>query len=151
MQIVSVEALLSINETIIVQLLSFLIFLFIIDRVMFRPMRSLMKERDAHVSQIEKDIFEAAEEYEQLSDQIKKQESAVKSEAFAIREKIEASGDEEAAVIIESARKEISDIKERVGRELKGQMSQAKTQIKRESESLAVTIMEKVLDRRLQS
>jgi F-type H+-transporting ATPase subunit b len=151
MQIVSVEALLSINETIIVQLISFLIFLFIINRVMFRPMRRLIKERGAHVSQIEQDISEAGEEYKQLLDRIKEQESAVKTDAFAIREKLEASGNEEAAVIIESARKEILDIKERVGRKLAEQMSEAKIQINRESETLAVTIMEKVLDRRLQS
>ena len=41
MQIVSVEALLSINETLIFQLLSFLIFLFIIKRMMFRPLRGI--------------------------------------------------------------------------------------------------------------
>jgi F-type H+-transporting ATPase subunit b len=151
MQIVSVEALLSINETIIVQLISFLIFLFIINRVMFRPMRSLMKDRSAHVSKIEQDISDAGEEYKQLLVQIKEREFAVKTEAFDIREKLEASGNEEAAVIIESAKKEILDAKERIGRELAGQMADAKTQIKGESETLAVTIMEKVLDRRLQS
>jgi len=45
MQIVSNVALISINETMVVQLISFLIFLFVINRVMFRPLRESMHER----------------------------------------------------------------------------------------------------------
>ena len=40
MQIISNIALISINETLVVQLISFLIFLFIINRIMFRPLRT---------------------------------------------------------------------------------------------------------------
>ena len=45
MQIITNIALISINETLIVQLLSFLIFLFIINRVMIRPLRGVMSDR----------------------------------------------------------------------------------------------------------
>ncbi len=147
MQIVSVEALLSINETLIVQLISFLIFLFIIKRVMFRPLRGLMKEREQHVDKIKFDISEAEIEYEKLLDQIKKRESAVRREAFSIRDKLEQSGGDEVAAIMESTREEISDLKEKVGQELQKQISEAKQQVKKETEAIAVAIMEKVLDR----
>jgi F-type H+-transporting ATPase subunit b len=136
MQIVSVEALLSINETLIVQLLSFLIFLFIIKRVMIRPLRK-------------DDISEAENEYQKLLDRIKAQKSAVKTEAFAIRDKLEKSGNAEAAAIIESTQMEILDLKKKVGRELDDQISDVKAYIKKESEVVAAAIMEKILDRRL--
>ncbi len=147
MQIVSVEALLSINETLIVQLISFLIFLFIIKRVMFRPLRGLMKKREQHVDKIKFDISEAEIEYVRLLDQIKKRESAVRREAFSIRDKLEKSGGDEVAAIMESTRKEISDLKKKVGKELQGQISEAKQQIQKETEAIAVAIMGKVLDR----
>jgi len=150
MQIVSVEALLSINETLIVQLISFLIFLFIIKRVMFRPLRGLMKERVEHVEKIKCDISEAEKEYVKLLDKIKARESAVKTEAFSIQEKLEKSGGMEAVAVIESTRQEIFELKEKVGRELEAQISEAKKHIKKESEAIAVTIMEKFLDRRPQ-
>ena len=150
MQIVSVEALLSINETLIVQLLSFLVFLFVINRVMFRPLRGLIKQRGDHVAKIKHDIFEADSEYAQLLGKIKALESAVKTEAFAIRQKLEESGSEEAAAIMETTRKEISDLKEKVGRELEDQISEVRERIQKESETLAVVVMEKVLDRGLQ-
>jgi len=151
MQIVSVEALLSINETMIVQLISFLIFLVIMKRVMFRPLRGMIKERGDHVHKIKDDISEAENEYQELLDRIKAQESAVKTEAFAIRDKLEKAGNAEAAAIIESTQGEIADLKEKVGRQLDDQISEFKAYIKKESEVLAAAIMEKILDRRLHS
>jgi F-type H+-transporting ATPase subunit b len=151
MQIVSVEALLSINETLIVQLISFLIFLVIIKRVMFRPLRGIIKERAEHVHKIKDDISEAENEYQKLLDRIKAQKSAVKTEAFAIREKLEKAGNAEAAAIIESTQMEILDLKKKVGRELDDQISEVKAYIKKESEVVAAAIMEKILDRRLHS
>ncbi|MBC8391070.1 MAG: ATP synthase F0 subunit B [Deltaproteobacteria bacterium] len=147
MQIVSAEALLSINETLIVQLISFLIFLFIINRVMFRPLRGLMKEREQHVDKIKSDISEAEIEYERLLDQIKKRESAVRREALLMQDKLEKSGGDEAMAIMESTRKEISDLKKKVAKELQSQISEAKQQVKEETEGIAVAIMGKVLDR----
>ncbi len=149
MQIVSVEALLSINETLIVQLISFLIFLVIIKRVMFRPLRGIIKKRGEHVHKIKDDISEAENEYQKLLDRIKVQKSAVKTEAFAIREKLEKAGNAEAAAIIESTQMEILDLKKKVGRELDDQISEVKAYIKKESEVVAAAIMEKILDRRL--
>ena len=151
MQIVSVEALLSINETLIVQLVSFLIFLVIIKRVMFRPLRGMIKDRSEHVHKINSDISEAEKEYQKLLNQIKAQESTVKTEAFAIREKLEKAGSAEAAAIIESTQMEILDLKKKVGRELDDQILEIKAYIEKESAVVAATIMEKILDRRLHS
>ena len=149
MQIVSVEALLSINETLIFQLLSFLIFLFIIKRVMFRPLRGMIKQRAEHVHKIKDDISEAENEYQKLLDRIKAQETAVKTEAFTIRGKLEKAANAEAAAIIGSTQAEIVDLKKRVGRELEDQILEVNAFIKKESEVVATAIMEKILDRRL--
>ena len=151
MQIVNVEALLSINETLIFQLLSFLIFLFIIKRVMFRPLRGMIKQRADHVLKIQDDISQAESEYQHLLDRIKAQESAVKTEAFEIRDKLEKAGNDEASEIIKATQLEIDDLKEKVAKELDEQIADVRDYIKKESEVVAATIMEKVLDRRLQS
>jgi F-type H+-transporting ATPase subunit b len=151
MQIVSVEALLSINETLIFQLLSFLVFLFIIKRVMFRPLRGMIKQRADHVHKIIDDISQAENEYRKLLERLKAQESAVKKEAFAIRDKLEKAGNREAAEIIKSTQMEIVDLKKKVGKELDDQIADVRAYIKKESVTVAETIMEKILDRRLQS
>ena len=53
MQIISNVALISINETVVVQLLSFLLFLYIMNRIMFRPLRNVMAQREDHLKQIQ--------------------------------------------------------------------------------------------------
>ena len=148
MQIISNIALLSINETLIVQLLSFLIFLFIINRVMFRPLRSTMDEREDYLKKINNEIVDAKDELETIARRIEAHESAVKLEAFGLKDKLEESGNREAAEIIASAREEIAGLKQNAASQIDLQISDARDHLKRESEALSMNIMEKILDRR---
>ncbi len=149
MQIVSNIALISINETIIIQLISFLIFLFIINRVMFRPLGDVMRERDNHIEQIKVGIVDAEKELDNTTNQLKELESAAKNEAYELKKELESLGSQKAGEIFESTRKEILTLKESTEREVNARISEARKEIKKESEVLAVRIMEKVLDRRL--
>ncbi len=148
MQIISNIALLSINETLVIQVLSFLIFLFIINRIMFRPLRSAMDEREAYLKKINNEIADAKDELETIARRIEAHESAVKLEAFELNDKLEASGNQEATDIITSAREEIAGLKQNTTRQIDHQISEARDHLERESKALAMNIMEKILDRR---
>ncbi len=148
MQIISNIALLSINETLVIQVLSFLIFLFIINRIMFRPLRSAMDEREAYLKKINNEITDAKDELETIAQRIEAHESAVKLEAFELNDKLEASGNQEATDIITSAREEIAGLKQNTTRQIDSQISEARDHLERESKALAMNIMEKILDRR---
>ena len=148
MQIISNIALLSINETLVIQVLSFLIFLFIINRIMFRPLRSAMDEREAYLKKINNEITDAKDELETIARRIEAHESAVKLEAFELNDKLEASGNKEATDIITSAREEIAGLKQNTTRQIDYQISEARDHLERESKALAMNIMEKILDRR---
>ena len=74
MHIISNIALISINETLFVQLLSFLIFLFIINRIMFRPLKRVMNVRVDYIDQIKTDTVDAIQEFEKLTEKLKMQE-----------------------------------------------------------------------------
>lgn len=148
MQIISNIALLSINETLVIQVLSFLIFLFIINRIMFRPLRSAMDEREAYLKKINNEIADAKDELETIARRIEAHESAVKLEAFELNDKLEESGNQEATDIITSAREEIAGLRQNANRQIDNQISEARDHLERESEALAMNIMEKILDRR---
>ena len=149
MHIISNIALLSINETLVVQLLSFLIFLFVINRIMFRPLRRTMDEREDYLKSINNEIVEAEGELERIARRIEDQESALKLEAFELKDKLEESGKQEAAEIITSASEEIAGLRQTAARQIDYQISEARGHLKRESEALAMNIMEKILTRRL--
>ena len=149
MEIISNIALISINETFIVQIISFLIFLYIINRIMFKPLRSIMADRENHIKSIQQDIVTADNKLEALADQIRAQESAVKSEALAQKASLEEAGGRRADEIFIATRKEIEAARERAQIEVDAQLIEAKKHIKEESEILMLSVMEKVLNRRL--
>ena len=149
MEIISNQALISINETAIVQLISFLIFLFIINRVMFRPLRKAISERERYVEEARQDIVKAEKEVVQLLDQLEERKSAAREEAFALNGELEAGADKQAEELLTATREEIETLKANAEKEIDVQIGQAKENIKKESDSLVVHIMEQVLNRRL--
>jgi F-type H+-transporting ATPase subunit b len=151
MEIVSNIALISINATMFHQLIAFLVFLFIINRIMFRPLRSVMGERESFMEKIRLDTVDATKEFEHLTATLKAKESTVRSEAQDVRCAIEEQGGREAVEILESARQEISSIKTQAETAVDAQIAQARKKLRQESEALAINIMEKMLDRRLGS
>ena len=147
MQIISNVALISINETLILQIISFLIFLFIINRVMFRPLRKVMNERESYIENIQKDIVAAENQFKDLTNQIQAQEKAVRNEAFEQKEQLEVSGSQQAAEILASTREEINTLRAEAQKEVDAQISAARKYVQKESEDLAKNIIETVLYR----
>ncbi|MEJ2476246.1 MAG: hypothetical protein P8Y40_01865 [Desulfobacterales bacterium] len=149
MQIISTIAMISINETLIIQLISFLIFLFIINRIMIQPLRSVAQEREAHIQKIELDTVAAEKKVEQVVKQIKKQETKALDTAHEIREKIEESGKLEADEIIHDTLREVESLSKENRRHVSAMVEEVRKSVQKEAETLAVGMMEKLLDRRL--
>ena len=138
MEIISNTALISINETLIVQVVCFLIFLYIINRIMFRPLRGVMADRENHIETIKQDIVAAEEKLDSLTNQIRKRESAVKREAFAQKAKLEEAGGRQAEEIFASTHREIHASRDKAQKEVDAQILEAKTYLKEESENLKI-------------
>lgn len=151
MQIVSNIALISINETLIVQLVSFLIFLFILNRVMIRPLRKVSEERQDYIGSIETDISDAEKEFDRIRAQITDKERRARREAFTLQEEIEAAGTRSAVEIFDNTKAEITKLKDEAQQELDGKLTAARQSIQSEAEALSISIMEKLLNRRLSS
>ncbi|MFY9705218.1 MAG: hypothetical protein WCA42_05240 [Desulfobacterales bacterium] len=149
MQIISTIAMISINETLIIQLISFLIFLFIINRIMIQPLRSISQEREAHIQKIELDTVAAEKKVEQVLKQIQKQEAKAIDTAQEIREKIEESGKLEADEIIHATLREVENLSKENRRQVAAMVEEVRMSVPKEAETLAVGMMEKLLDRRL--
>ncbi len=148
MEIISTIALISINETLVVQVVSFLIFLFVMNRVMFRPLRNVMADRDNYVERIKLDIGEAQEQVGDIHRRLRRQEREVRHAAIALKEQLEEAGEQKAGEIFEDARLKINAESQRVQHEIKAQMTAARESARREAEMIAQGIIAKILDRR---
>jgi F-type H+-transporting ATPase subunit b len=151
MQIVSNVALISINETLVVQLISFLIFLFVINRIMFRPLRRTMQEREHYVEGIRMEIQEAEKKLEQTMQDARDEAAAVRKAGQQMINEMEKQGGEEAGRIIAMAREEIAGMGHEARQKVDAQIADARKTIVAEADKLSLNVMEKVLGRRLTS
>ena len=151
MQIVSNVALISINETFVVQLVSFLIFLFLINRIMIRPLRRVIQERKDLVADIQQEMVDAQTELEESVRQIRKKESDVLKTANDLRVELEEDGSRQAQGIVSAARGEVEALRKKAEDEVAVLIKDARKSLEEESEMVATRIMEKILDRRLVS
>lgn len=151
MQIVSNVALISINETMVVQLISFLIFLFVINRVMFRPLRKSMQEREHYIEGIRMDIQEAERKLEKTMQQVQDEDAAVRKAGLQMTAELEKQGNEEAGSIIAGSRQEIAQLGNKARQEIDAKIGEARKTIVAEADKLSLNVMEKVLGRRLVS
>ena len=151
MEIISTVALITINETLVVQLVSFLVFLFFFNRIMIKPLRGTVNERETYTSAVQNEIVEANQNFDELFKQIDRQQSEVKNEDQALHQALEQKGTEEAAQIFSQARQAVAERKREVRQMIDQKIAEAKKSLEVEAEGLSVRIMEKILDRSIGS
>lgn len=149
MEIVSNIALISINETLFVQLISFLVFIFVLNRVMFRPLRTEMGEREGFMDSIREDILSADEELKTLLRDSRERSDTIRAEAMAVKAKVEEDANQQASEVLTAARGEVTDISKAAEQEIDDMVSAARENLHQEAQKLTVDIMEKILDRRV--
>lgn len=149
MEIVTQTELVSINATMIVQVLSFLIFLFLIQRVMFRPLRDTMDARRADLKRIEVEVRGQEMQVADLSSKMQKEAAALRAKAFLESERLETEGQQAARSILARTREQIASHQRTANEDVRRRIEAAQQELTREAESLAAAIMENVLERRL--
>lgn len=151
MEIVSTIALISINATLVVQLVSFLLFLLIINRVMFQPLRNTMREREFFIENLGREIDAADEERDRIMALLAKQERNARKEADKLRRQRRDEGAAEARRLLDQALVQIGEMHRIAEADVARQVAEAHLSVAQEAEQVSLALMEKVLERRIDS
>lgn len=146
-EITRAVALISINATLVAQLISFLIFMMLISRLMYQPLQDVMMERDRQVEQMKKDIETAEADLEDIFYKIEMETRKVKEEAFAAQHRLEKDGTAQAQELFSSTNAEIDRLHAETKKEVQRQIEDARQYLADESDRISGVIMEKALDR----
>jgi F-type H+-transporting ATPase subunit b len=117
MEIVQNIALISINATMVVQLISFLLFVMLFNRVMIHPLRKVMTERESYQERMSEEVASVSQDYVRIGQKIKDQESDARKVAFELRDEIETAGKQSADVVLDKTRQEVNALKEKARQE----------------------------------
>ncbi len=148
MQVVENVALISINATLVVQLISFLIFMVLLNRVMIRPLRTTMTERDLFVDKVKEDVVAANEAFKEVARQIEVQESEARQAATKVREEIVEAGQRSVSEVLDQTRQEIDQLKAAAQQDANARITAARGHIQTEAETLADQMVAALLNRR---
>jgi F-type H+-transporting ATPase subunit b len=148
MEIVENIALISINATMVAQLLSFLLFMVLFNRIMIRPLRQVMRERSNYVEQIRQQIVTVDENFEKVANQIKKQEHQVRQTSLTIRKDIETAAQQSAKAVMGQTKQEIDALREQALQSVNAKIADTRQGMQVEAEVLSDQIATVLLNRR---
>ena len=139
----------SINATLFVQIIHFLILVLILHLILFRPILKLMGERINHVDKIEKETEDIESKITQLASDRVILEKNTRREAGEKRSSFQKEGNEISEKIFQDTREEIAAIRDDVDRDVARQIEEARKSLQREATLLADELTEKVVGRRI--
>lgn len=139
----------SINATLFVQIIHFLILVLILHLILFRPILKLMGERINHVDKIEKETEDIESKITQLASDRVILEKNTRREAGENRSSFQKEGNEISEKIFQDTREEIAAIRDDVDRDVARQIEEARKSLQREATLLADELTEKVVGRRI--
>jgi F-type H+-transporting ATPase subunit b len=148
MEIIKTTALITINETLWVQMIGFLIFLFLINRVMFRRVRRNIAEREAHFDTLRQDILDLKEEMSALLRQTEKEERQLQTAARQIDENLRQEGRREAKDLISTVLAEISVLQQDAEQRLKASVASARQNVESSAQELTASIIQHLMNGR---
>ncbi len=151
MEIIATNALISINATFWVQLGSFLIFLYVMNRIMFRPLLNTISQRKEHIAEFKQKIQAGKEDLDRLSRDLESERATILREANKVLLSLEAEGEQQASEMVTDVTQQIAQLRNETERRVKDQVRQVRQELTGEVDALTMTIMEKVLQRRLPS
>jgi F-type H+-transporting ATPase subunit b len=141
--------LISVDKSLIIQVINFVILLFLLHRLLYKPLLAKMEERS---SAIKKSLDEAQAARAEASRQQEENAARLKAayaEAAAIREQALKEAGEEQRRLVEAARAESQRMMETAKAQMDADIRRAREELRREVGDLAVSVAEKLIRKSL--
>jgi len=139
----------SINATLLAQVIHFLILMFILNRLMFQPLLKLMRDRKEYTDETSKKIISIENDAERLRQEFISKEDNARKSATEERAEYRGEGIVESNELIEESRKEVEAIKAKADNEIEAEVAKTQPLLNEEAAVLAGEITERVIGRRL--
>ena len=133
------------NSTFIVELVAFLIVVFILARYVLPPINKIMDERQATIRQALADAEEAKRRNAEADEEAKRILGEARTQARAVVEEANKMAEQARAERRQQAEAEYERIVSSAGAEVEAQTRRAQEELRQQAADLAITVAEKVL------
>ncbi len=136
--------------TLLVQIINFLVLMFILNIVLYKPLMNIMEERQRRIDETNNEARILEETIEKKIADYEERLRQARSEAVEQREEIKQQGVDAAKGILAQARNEVSEMIQGFKAKVESEKEEALKTLKRQTFQIAVEIAEKVLGRSVQ-
>jgi F-type H+-transporting ATPase subunit b len=138
-----------IDWTLYAQIINFLLLVFLLNVVLFRPIRNALKDRQAKLLAQETEINVLTDKGRSLEDEIKEELAAARRAGAGARETLKQEGAQAEATLLEEVKRQAELEWATVEKKIKADMAKARKSLQTQAQSFAQLLATKILGREL--
>ena len=135
--------------TLLVQIINFLVLVFLLNMVLFRPIRRAIRARQARMEEFAEDIAGLGDNQQGILGEVDAQLVEARREGLGVREQLRHEGSQEESSLLEQVKKEVDEEWTRVEAKIKKDVAQARDALKAQAQDFAMALSAKILERKL--
>ncbi len=138
-----------IDWTMFAQLINFLLLVFLLNVVLFKPIRTCIRDRQARMLAQEADINLLLDQGRSLEDEIKEKLAEARREGAGARENLKQEGAQAEISLLEEVKRQVEVEWATVEKKIKSDMAKARASLQTQAQSFAHLLATKILGREL--
>jgi F-type H+-transporting ATPase subunit b len=138
-----------IDWTLFAQIINFLLLVFLLNVVLFRPIRNAIKDRQAKLLAQEAEFNLLMDQGRSLEDEIKEKLAAARREGAGARETLKQEGAQAEASLLEEVKRQVEVEWATVEKKIKADVAKARTSLHKQAKTFAQLLATKILGREL--
>jgi len=138
-----------IDWTLYAQIINFLLLVFLLNVVLFRPIRNALRDRQAKLLAQEAEINLLTDQGRSLEDEIKEELAAARRAGAGARETLKQEGAQAEATLLDEVKRQVEVEWATVEKKIKADMAKARASLKTQAQSFAQLLATKILGREL--
>ena len=140
----------NLDITLVIQMINFLILLFILNLILFRPIRKIIKERNQIVETFNSDIASLTGEAQASMEEFEEKVLEARKEGVGRVQSMKDEGEEAEVELIATTTQEVQARIEEARKKVASDIQDARTELQKQVQTFSVAVTEKILGRSIQ-
>ena len=140
----------SIDYTLLIQMVNFVVLMFILNQLLYKPVLGIIDKRKKKLQDIEEEIKRLNQSVDERMAAYEEKLRLAKVQALEKKQEIMAEGAEQAKSFIEAAKGDIPGMMEKFHADMNREVDEARRILTNQSRKISIEIAEKLLGRSLQ-
>jgi F-type H+-transporting ATPase subunit b len=132
------------------QIVNFLVLMFVLNLVLYKPIRGILAQRAEKIAQMNGEIASSLEGVDNKNKALEAERANARTQGASLREEIKAAGRTEERELVGAATKEMEEAVARVRAEIAKEIGGVRDQLKAEVQTFGRDLAQKILGRSIQ-